>query len=179
MKYLVLSLSVLVAATCVCAQKRPTFARYSAKVEKINNVKVKLSSKDARMFRTNLREAAKGGVNFAGRYILTGWGCGTNCEVLAIIDARTGIAYFPKELSGVGIGFCDGPGGDVASDAPAESDTLAGVYYKQDSRLLVLQGFKGGDLNRKNSGCGNYYWEWTGNRLKQVAFVPGKRTDTP
>jgi hypothetical protein len=177
-KHVILAALVLALSVAAYAQKPPTFARYQVKVEKIKNVKVKLTSKDARMFRTNLREAAKGGVNFAGHYILTGWGCGTNCEELAVIDARTGVAYFPTELQGVGIGFCEAPDGNVAPDAPAESDTLAGVYYKPDSRLLVLQGFKGGDLNRKNSKCGNYYWEWTGSRLRQVRFVAGKRTDT-
>jgi hypothetical protein len=39
-------------------------------------------------FRTRLREAIKGEVNFAGRYILTGWGCGTGCSQMAIIDAQ-------------------------------------------------------------------------------------------
>src|SRR5215207_9403419 len=74
----------------------PAFTRYAAKVIKPRNVRVNLRShKNANRFRTNLRSAAKGGVNFAGHYILTTWGCGTNCSQSAIIDARTGRVFFP------------------------------------------------------------------------------------
>jgi hypothetical protein len=177
-KHIILVALVLTLSVAAFAQRSPTFAQYAVRAEKVRNVKVKLTTKDARMFRTNLRNAAKGGVNFAGHYILTGWGCGTNCEELAIIDARTGIAYFPKELQGVGIGFCDIPEGKVAADAPKE-DEYQSAFYKAGSRLLVFQGFKGGDLNDHNSKCGTYYWEWTGNRLRQIRLIPGKRTDTP
>jgi hypothetical protein len=178
-RYLILTALVLSLSVAAFAQKTPTFAGYRAKVEKVRNVKVNVASGQARMFRTNLRAAAKGGVNFAGHYILTGWGCGTNCAQMAVIDARTGRAYFPRELEGVGIGYCDLPAGDVATDAPAENDMLSGAFFKPNSRLLVFQGFKGGDLNKTHSKCGNNYWEWTGSSLRQVAFKPGKSTATP
>lgn len=87
------------------------FSRFEAKVEKVRNIKVDLSTRNARMFRTNLRNAAKEGVNFAGHYVLTGWGCGTNCSEWAIIDARNGKVFFPRELEGVGGGLCDLPDG--------------------------------------------------------------------
>jgi hypothetical protein len=44
----------------------------------------------AREFRTRLREAARDKPNFAGRFIGTTLGCGTECVQGAIIDARTG-----------------------------------------------------------------------------------------
>ena len=78
------------------AQSTPTLTQYAVKVENIKNVRVNLKShKNANMFRTNLRNAAKEGVNFAGHYILTTWGCGTNCTQSAIIDARNGRVFFP------------------------------------------------------------------------------------
>lgn len=151
------------------AQSRtPTFRQYAAKVERIRNVKVNLRShKNASMFRTNLRNAAKEGVNFAGHFILVTWGCGTNCSQSAIIDARNGRVFFPDLLEGAGFGFCELP------------DDAEPLVYKPESRLLVLSGFKGGDLERENSRCGIYYLEWTGANFKQVRFVPKKRTDTP
>jgi len=146
----------------------PTFTQYAARVEKIKNVKVNLKShKNANMFRTNLRNAAKEGVNFAGHYILTTWGCGTNCSQSAIIDARTGRVFFPNELEGAGFGFCELP------------DDTEPAVYKANSRLLVLSGFKGGDLERENSRCGIYYFEWTGTNFKQLKFVEKKRIETP
>ena len=85
----------------------PTFTQYAVKVEKLKNVKVNLKShKYANTYRTNLRNAAKEGVNFAGHYILTTWGCGTNCSQTAIIDARNSRVFFPEELGGSSFGFC-------------------------------------------------------------------------
>ncbi len=148
--------------------KTPTFAQYTAKVETIKNVRVNLKShKDARMFRTNLRNAAKEGVNFAGRFILTTWGCGTNCSQSAIIDARSGRVFFPDQLVGAGFGFCDLP------------DEAEPIISKADSRLLVLNGFKGGDLNSENTPCGIYYLVWTGTSFKQVKFDKKMRIEMP
>jgi hypothetical protein len=146
----------------------PAFTQYSARVENIKNVKVNLKShKSANMFRTNLRNAAKEGVNFAGHFILATWGCGTNCSQSAIIDARNGRVFFPAQLEGAGFGFCDLP------------DNTEPILYKPNSRLLVLSGYKGGDLEKNNSRCGVYYLEWTGAGFRQVRFVEKKRTDTP
>lgn len=52
------------------------------------------SNSQAKTYRTRLREAAKGGVNFAGHYILASWGCGTSCATGAVIDARNGDVFF-------------------------------------------------------------------------------------
>jgi hypothetical protein len=43
------------------------------------------------MYRTRIRDAAKGRPNLAGRFIVVTWGCGTACLEGAIIDARTGM----------------------------------------------------------------------------------------
>lgn len=56
-------------------------------------------------FRTRIREAARGNrPNFAGRYIVTQWGCGTGCQAGAIINTVTGEVY-PGPLSSLGIDF--------------------------------------------------------------------------
>ena len=146
----------------------PAFTQYAVKVAQIKNVKVNLKShRDANRFRTNLRNAAKEGVNFAGHYILTTWGCGTNCSQSAIIDARNGRVFFPDQLAGTGFGFCEFP------------DDIEPIVYRADSRLLVLNGFKGGDLNMENAPCGIYYLEWTGRNFRQVRFERKKRLETP
>lgn len=168
-KWLFLTALFLAASLTGLAQSTtPTFTQYAAKVEKINNVKVNLKShKYANTYRTNLRNAAKEGVNFAGHYILTTWGCGTNCAQSAIIDARNGQVFFPEELGGSIFGFCELP------------DNTEPIVYKANSRLLVLSGFKNGDLDKKDGRCGIYYLEWTGTKFKQVKFVEKKRTEMP
>ncbi len=180
-KLLIVAVVVFCAATFAFGQKQPTFAKYAVKTEKIRSVTVDLKShKNARMFRTNLKNAAKEGVNFAGHYILTDWGCGTNCSEWTIIDGRNGKVYFPREFEGVGFGFCDLPENGLPADAPKTRDDLGeALYFKADSRLVVLTGFPGGGLDNQKVKCGNYYYEWTGTGLKQVKLVAGKRTDTP
>lgn len=162
-------------------QKLPTFSQYKSATDKKRVITVDLKShKDVRMFRTNLRNAAKGGVNFAGHYVLTGWGCGTNCSQWAIIDARNGRVFFPKEFAGVGFGFCPLPENGLPKDAPGLGDEDAGpIYSKATSRLVILTGFPGGGLDDDRVKCGNYFYEWTGTALKQIKLVPGKRVDTP
>src|SRR5690349_16279502 len=71
------------------------------------------SHKDARTFRTRLREAAPTGPNFAGHMTIVLWGCGTSCQMVALIDARDGRVAF-------------GPNASL------------GAKYWLDSRLLVL-----------------------------------------
>ena len=147
-------------ATFVSAQKIPSFATYKVKVgNKISKRPNLASNKNARMYRTNLRNAAQEGVNFAGKYVLASWGCGTGCLEAAIINARTGQVFFPSVLQGISAGFCD---------LPDYTETLV---YKPDSRLLVLSGFKGGAQNGSNKKCGIYYLEWTGANFRQVKYT--------
>lgn len=45
-------------------------------------------------FRTRIREAAQQRPNFAGHYVFTAWGCGSECLRYAIVDVLTGAVYF-------------------------------------------------------------------------------------
>lgn len=59
---------------CLGQSKKLTFKQYVVSAENLKNVKVNLQShKNAGTYRTNLRTAAKGRVNFAGHFILTTW----------------------------------------------------------------------------------------------------------
>lgn len=119
------------------------------------------NSPGASSFRTRLREALKGQVNFAGRYIITGWGCGTGCSQMAVIDAKTGRVHFPDQLSGVSAWF------------GALDDNYEVYSYRKDSRLLIVRGTPGpmtdGDSDQK---AGTYYYQWQANRLRLIKFVP-------
>ena len=46
-------------------------------------------------YRTRLREGAAEGPNFAGRYTVVIWGCGTGCAQMGVVDSKTGRVYFP------------------------------------------------------------------------------------
>jgi ankyrin repeat protein len=51
------------------------------------------SNPTAREYRTRLGEGAKKRPNFAGHYTVIDWGCGSNCQSIAIVDALTGKVY--------------------------------------------------------------------------------------
>jgi hypothetical protein len=119
----------------------------------------------ARKFRTNLRQQlTEEGVNFAGQYTFASLGCGTGCSIVAIIDARTGRAYFPKEFEG-----WTSIVGDY--DPPEGEDVWT---YRADSRLLRAVGRPNiGEAREERHGpSGIYYYEWTNRRLRQVKFTP-------
>jgi hypothetical protein len=61
-----------------------------------------------------VREMAKKGPNFAGAYTVVTYGCGTGCQVVLVIDARTGKIHAAPEPS------------------------TYGTTYRLNSRLLVF-----------------------------------------
>ncbi len=135
----------------------PAFEQYKVKVSTAKPKPIKLAgNRDARMFRTRLREALADGVNFAGHFVLATWGCGTSCLQGAIIDTNTGVVYFPEELSGMSFGYID--------------DEVEPLQYQKDSKLFILSGNPG---NGKNPVEGAYYLIWEGTKFKQVKFIAG------
>lgn len=163
-----LFISLILAGSMVTARQAgaPRFQDYSVPVYKGRVAPVNLSSaKGARMFRTNLREGARKGVNFAGRYALVAWGCGTGCMDVGIVDEKTGAVYFPAELAGLGVWYFEGSGYEEP------------LTFKPDSRLLVLSGFPSSEGNKDNPKSGLYYYEWTGTRLRLLKFIPKKREE--
>lgn len=141
------------------AEKVPTFGQYKVPVSKSRAKSPDLKShKDARLFRTNLRNATKEGVNFAGHYALTYWGCGSSCGVGAIVDLKTGKVFFPKQLDGV-----------WAQEWPEHKMIPFG--FRRDSRLLILYGFLPNDYNGDRVTYGYHYYFWNGSKLKLIKFI--------
>ena len=153
----------LVAFQAYAQKNEPTFGQYPATVEKarVKSIDFKRNP-DARTFRTRLSEALASGVNFAGHYVVAGWGCGTGCISGAIIDARTGNVFWPIEFSDIGVWY----GSENYADEP--------VAYKKNSRLLVIFGIPGSKEGQPDQPSGKYYYEWRNNRLRLVKFVPVK-----
>lgn len=70
------------------------------------------SHPDASNFRTRLEYVLNETANFAGHYIVTSWGCGSMCQMLAVVDVLNGDVFFPFTTS-------------------------FGVCYRADSSLLI------------------------------------------
>lgn len=147
------------------AQKtEPRFEDYSADVFAGKPAPLNLSShKLARMYRTSIREQLREeGINFAGHYTVAAMGCGTGCSITAIVDARTGRAYFPQVFEGWT---------SVIGDYQfAEGEDIRTFHV--NSRLIRAIGRPRISADERWGPSGVYYYEWINNRLKQVHFVP-------
>lgn len=93
----------------------PTFADYPVlEIYTGPPAKVDFSSDPgAKSFRTHLREGIREGANFAGSYTIVSWGCGTSCEMHAILNTKNGKYLHSFNSSGE-------------------------VDYRVNSRLLIL-----------------------------------------
>jgi len=109
---------------------------------------------EARTFRTRLREAAKEKPNFAGHFIVTSWGCGTECVMGAIIDAKTGRVFMlPTSLC------CWGANVD---------EKFKPVEFRVNSNLIVLSGAR----NEKEGDLATRFYKFEKNRLTLIKSIP-------
>lgn len=108
------------------------------------------SAHGASMFKTKLREGAKKGPNFAGHYTVVTWGCGSDCRMVAIVDAKTGRVYI----------------------APFEVSILADAGYRLDSRLLVANPPEETGWYENGGQMRDVYkpswWVWRNGRLREI-----------
>ena len=163
---------LLFAALCVCLLAAPAAAQdgatpgfrdYAAAAFRGKAAPLKLTTPLARGYRTRLREGARRAVNFAGRYKLHTWSCGTGCLQMALIDAQTGNVFFPKELNGfIACYYGTQPVNDLEE----------ALQFQKGSRLIVMSGYPYSERGKDEPKKGLYYYEWTGDGLKLVKFVP-------
>ena len=74
----------------------------------------------ALQFRTQIKNQCRSdGVNFAGHFTLTHWGCGSNCEEIAIVDRINGKIYYSNLIS-------------------LSNSIFYEVKYKHDSKMIVM-----------------------------------------
>jgi len=153
----------IVAITFLCAVAQaqthpvPTFSEYRVAVKKKRIKAVDFRKEpDLRNFRTRINRAVRDGINFAGHYILAGWGCGTGCTNAVIIDAIKGKTYTPVELAGVSAVY-----GEGYSDVQLE--------FRKNSALLIIHGSPGtASEDDAVPTAGDYYYSWKNNSLHLI-----------
>ena len=107
-------------------------------------------------YKTRLRSAAKNQKpNFAGHYILTTWGCGTECVDGAVIDAKTGKVYRWDFT------IC-------CWWKPGIDDNFKPIEFRTDSRLIIFSGRR----NEKDGDDGAHFYRFENGRFVHIQSVP-------
>jgi len=98
-------------------------------------------------FKTRLEYNLNESANFAGHYIATYWGCGTMCQMVAIIDVLDGSVFFPDITTSYGAChradstlFITNPADEYLLEAYAGDfpDWFAMGYYQWDGEQMNL-----------------------------------------
>lgn len=130
----------------------PQFKDFAvAKIHKGKAAPPAIIDSETRTYRSALRKAAAGRVNFAGRYIVATWGCGAACAMGAIINAASGqVTMLPFTISGW----------------RAVHDGFTPIAFRPDSRLMVFSG------RRNEQGeMGRHYYVLERGKLKFLRTV--------
>jgi hypothetical protein len=158
-----LVLSGLITGFALCgvanskAGQLPKFSQFPAReYNRGPTGRVDLSDPHAYSYRTRLREGAQQGANFAGHYRVVTWGCGTECETGAIIDAFTGHVVFLPSVN------------SYHMEHEMDPDFNSFVF-RLDSRLIVFAG----QLNDQGEKA-TFFMDFDGKTFRQVYQVIDK-----
>jgi hypothetical protein len=128
-----------------------TFKHYPAEADfRERPAKPLLVNRKEHAYRTQIRQQASKGPNFAGHFTIAKWGCGSPCLAFVIVDSKSGNVYDP----GFSVACADQSGMDASID------------FKLMSRLIKATGFS------KEFGCGTDFYEWDGKELNLIHFEP-------
>jgi len=109
---------------------------------------VKLDTKPAaKEFRAALTQGAKTGPNFSDKYTWVSWGCGTQCQINAAVDAETGVIVEFGLLS------------------------RFGVEVRRESKLLVINPLVNLPRDLELEGITTDYYFMEAGRLRYLAKV--------
>jgi hypothetical protein len=100
---------------------------------------------EARSHITYLTLGAKEGPNFAGHYTVVEIGCGSPCQFISVIDAKTGEIFFNK------------------------LNTFIGSRYRLDSNLFIANPPE----NRGDDSWNNFpaeYYVWENNEFRRISI---------
>ncbi|HEY9850100.1 MAG TPA: hypothetical protein V6D28_11615 [Leptolyngbyaceae cyanobacterium] len=144
--FLALPLITGIALTALPSQSiaAPSFAQYRV-TQRYNGrpAAVNLNSPQARRFRTVLTNGARRGPNFAGQYTVVTWGCGTECQQVAIVDAKTGRVYMTGITASLGVKhqlnsrlLVVNPPEEIAQLSPEYARRISTKYYIWQNNTL-------------------------------------------
>jgi len=134
---ILLSMPTSVLSDEITFKKYPSTASFKGTPAKVDFS----SSSDGKLYFTRLTEGAADGPNFAGAFTVVSWGCGSNCESITILSAKTG-----KILDELG--------------------SCGWHLFTLNSTLLIVN--PPGDYLKLVPGCVTEYYQWNGAKLEKI-----------
>lgn len=134
-------IALVLAASATAQERQPTFQSYEVSVWSgvlKTPTSTQLRADNLYQFRARIREAMGQPINFAGRYTVVVWGCGSGCQYGAVINRVTGAAQ--------------------RLPMPA----MTGYEFRADSQLLVV------NPDGTVFGEGPTWYQITGGRFLQL-----------
>jgi len=150
---LVAGLSIAIPSISYAQSRVPRFRDYPVSEAYVGQNAPIVLKRDDMMFRTRLREAAKEKPNFAGHYILAAWGCGAQCLMGAVIDAKTGKVFWLPHTT-----CCWG------SDVDERFEPME---FRMNSSLVVFSGLR----NEKERDDGAHFYKFEHGRFVHLKSV--------
>ena len=149
-----LTVALAFATSPALAVSKPSFSDYPIKqIYNGRGAMPILSTKEARAYRTALREGSRQTTNFAGHYRFVTGGCGTSCQEGAVVDRISGHVTF------VPFSVC-------CTEKPYTKG-FEEIKFRSDSQLVVFTGL----INQKKPDAEHYYM-FDGNTFNFVSSVP-------
>lgn len=130
-------------------QENVKFEDYSVqKIPQVKKAKLKLSGNDLH-FKTRLKKAYQDAPNFAGKYILTTWGCGAECIMGGLIETTTGKVFL------IPFTLCCW---DSLIDV---EENFKPIDYRLDSSLIIFHGVR----NENGGEAAHFYYNFQNNKF--------------
>jgi hypothetical protein len=145
--------------------KVPKFHDYKSEkyVGKLNPTDFS-SSPELKNWKTVISKGYTQGVNFAGKYTLISWGCGSGCVQNALVNAETGKVIRPPEIAMlISVETRFSPKG--FAKLGLTNDAILNFY--KDSSLIAVIG-KLGEDSKKN---GIYFFNWDGEKFRLISKI--------
>jgi hypothetical protein len=124
--------------------------------------KPRIVEKNHRTFRTRILDAAEKGPNFAGRYAVAQWGCGSGCLSMALVDETTG-KVFSAPFETLTMPMVSGE----------NAHEFQGLVYQLKSRLFIADGCQ------EDKTCATYYYEWKNDKFGLLRVMPQPGPEQP
>ena len=126
-------------------------------------------------YRTEVKNQASHGIDFAGHYRVTLVSLGYGLYRLVILDAITGKAYSDSKVKMLQLSHAGDWGYTDLTDHIV--DRHLGVGFRKNSSLFIVAG-SAGPSDDEQSALGIYYYLWKKNQMKLLHFVPYSGRET-